>query len=62
MGEPWLLKEGAGMGFPSNLIEFQERFPDEESCWRYLRQVRCPRDSSARGVRNERVASSRLGG
>jgi hypothetical protein len=30
------------MSFPSNLIEFQERFPDEESCWRYLRQVRWP--------------------
>lgn len=30
------------MSFPSNLIEFQECFPDEESCWRYLREVRWP--------------------
>jgi len=28
------------MSFPSNLIEFQDRFPDEESCWRQLREVR----------------------
>lgn len=25
-----------------SLIEFQDRFPDEESCWRYLRAVRWP--------------------
>ena len=30
------------MSFPSNRIEFQDRFPDEESCWRYLREVRWP--------------------
>lgn len=30
------------MSFPSHLIDFQERFPDEESCWRYLREVRWP--------------------
>ena len=30
------------MSFPSNLIEFQDRFPDEESCWRHLRKVRWP--------------------
>ncbi len=30
------------MRFPSTLIEFQDRFPDEESCWRYLRSVRWP--------------------
>jgi transposase-like protein len=30
------------MRFPKTLIEFQDRFPDEESCWRYLRQVRWP--------------------
>ena len=30
------------MQFPSTLIEFQDRFPDEESCWRYLRSVRWP--------------------
>ncbi len=30
------------MSFPSNLIEFQDRFPDEESCWRHLREVRWP--------------------
>jgi hypothetical protein len=28
------------MSFPSNLIEFQDRFPDEESCSRHLREVR----------------------
>jgi hypothetical protein len=27
------------MGFPSTLIEFQERFPHEESCGRSLRGV-----------------------
>jgi transposase-like protein len=31
------------MRFPSTLIEFQDRFPDEESCWQYLRRVRWPR-------------------
>lgn len=30
------------MSFPSSLIEFQDQFPDEESCWRYLREVRWP--------------------
>ena len=30
------------MRFPSTLIEFQDRFPDEESCWQYLRRVRWP--------------------
>lgn len=30
------------MDFPSTLIEFQDRFPDEESCWRYLKAVRWP--------------------
>lgn len=30
------------MEFPTTLIEFQDRFPDEASCWRYLRQVRWP--------------------
>ena len=30
------------MQFPSTLIEFQDRFPDEESCWQYLRSVRWP--------------------
>ena len=30
------------MSFPSSLIEFQDRFPDEESCWRYLREARWP--------------------
>jgi hypothetical protein len=39
---PWLLKEGVRMSFPSSLIEFQDRFPDEGSCWRYLREVRWP--------------------
>ena len=38
----WLLKEGARLSFPSDLIEFQDRFPDEESCWRHLREVRWP--------------------
>ena len=30
------------MRFPSNQIEFQDRFPDEESCWRHPREVRWP--------------------
>lgn len=30
------------MEFPTTLIEFQDRFPDEASCWRYLKQVRWP--------------------
>jgi transposase-like protein/predicted RNA-binding Zn-ribbon protein involved in translation (DUF1610 family) len=30
------------MRFPKTLIEFQDRFPDEESCWRDLRQARWP--------------------
>ncbi|NIM47872.1 MAG: IS1595 family transposase [Gemmatimonadales bacterium] len=30
------------MGFPKTLIEFQDRYPDEESCWRELRQARWP--------------------
>jgi len=30
------------MSFPSSLIEFQDRFPDEESCWRYLQETRWP--------------------
>jgi hypothetical protein len=31
------------MGFPRTLIEFQDRFPDEESCWAFLRRERWPR-------------------
>ena len=31
------------MGFPKTLIEFQERFPNEESCWALLRHERWPR-------------------
>jgi transposase-like protein len=30
------------MEFPTTLIEFQDRFPDETSCWRYLKEVRWP--------------------
>jgi len=30
------------MEFPTTLIEFQDRFPDEESCWHYLKAVRWP--------------------
>lgn len=30
------------MRFPTSLIEFQDQFPDEDSCWRYLREVRWP--------------------
>ena len=30
------------MEFPTTLIEFQDRFPDEESCWRYLKAARWP--------------------
>ena len=31
------------MRFPSTLLEFQAQFPDEASCWAYLRQARWPR-------------------
>ena len=31
------------MEFPRTLIEFQERFPDEASCWAFLRRARWPR-------------------
>jgi hypothetical protein len=31
------------MRFPKTLLEFQAQFPDEESCWDYLRRVRWPR-------------------
>jgi hypothetical protein len=30
------------MEFPTTLIEFQEQFPDEASCWRFLKVVRWP--------------------
>lgn len=30
------------MRFSTSLIEFQDQFPDEDSCWRYLREVRWP--------------------
>jgi transposase-like protein len=30
------------MEFPTTWIEFQDQFPDEASCWRYLREVRWP--------------------
>ncbi len=30
------------MGFPRTLIEFQEQFPDEASCWQALRRYRWP--------------------
>lgn len=31
------------MRFPSTLLEFQTQFPDETSCWTYLREARWPR-------------------
>jgi hypothetical protein len=31
------------MRFPSTLLEFQTQFPDEASCWAYLRRARWPR-------------------
>ncbi len=31
------------MGFPKTLVEFQERFPNEDSCWAFLRRERWPR-------------------
>ncbi|TMA23043.1 MAG: transposase [Deltaproteobacteria bacterium] len=34
--------EGSRMRFPSPLLEFQTQFPDEASCWAYLRRVRWP--------------------
>ena len=30
------------MGFPTTLQEVQATFPDEEACWRTLRQARWP--------------------
>ena len=30
------------MEFPTTLLEFIERFPDEEACWRYVKAVRWP--------------------
>lgn len=30
------------MAFPKTLLEFEEQFPDEEACWRALREVRWP--------------------
>lgn len=30
------------MEFPTTLIEFHDRFPDEAACWRYLKEVRWP--------------------
>jgi hypothetical protein len=35
-------QEEMAMRFPATLIEFQDRFPDEASCWKALRQVRWP--------------------
>ena len=46
------------MSFPSNLMEFQDRFPDEESCWRHRERRAGPRGSSARRVAGRRVISS----
>jgi hypothetical protein len=31
------------MGSPQTSIEFQERFPDEASCWAFVRRERWPR-------------------
>ena len=31
------------MDFPKTLIEFQACFPDEESCWEALREIRWPK-------------------
>ena len=31
------------MRFPATIFEFQEQFPTEEACWRYLRRLRWPR-------------------
>lgn len=30
------------MRLPTTRLEFRDRFPDEESCWRELRQARWP--------------------
>jgi hypothetical protein len=35
-------QEDAIMGFPMTLQEFQVAFPDEEACWRALREARWP--------------------
>ena len=31
------------MRFPKTLLEFHSQFPDEASCWAYLRRMRWPR-------------------
>jgi hypothetical protein len=60
-GDLGSLKEESGCVFPKSLIEFQDRFPDEESCWRYLREVRLGRSgagsaSSCPGPRTHTLA------
>ena len=31
------------MRFPTTVFEFQQQFPDEDACWRWLRRVRWPK-------------------
>lgn len=51
------------MEFPTTLIDFQGRFPDEESCWRYLKEVRWPegfRCPQCKGTENSYLEARRL--
>ncbi len=50
------------MHFPSTLLEFQAQFPDEESCWAYLRRSRWLADSGVLAAESGAVTSSRRGG
>jgi transposase-like protein len=51
------------MEFPTTLIEFQDRFPNEEACWGYLKAVRWPegfRCPRCAGRRHSYLAGRRL--
>ena len=47
-------------GYPKTLVEFDDRFPSEAACWKYLIEVRwpegflCPRCGSAKAWQTER--------
>ena len=51
------------MTFPTTLLAFQERFPDEQACWRTLRRMRWPhgfRCPRCRHRKSYRLAVRRL--
>ena len=49
------------MEFPKTLIEFQERFPDEASCWTFVRGNDGRAGSCALAVEAAAATSSRRG-